>query len=200
MNMNIIDSYHDKHLGVMFSGGADSSILLYLIHKQNIEENKNCKIVPYSVSRRPGTIAHTTNVLNYLKSYFNIELPDVIYVGDADVHHSKFVGSGMKDALLKYKADILLTGTTKNPDIQLETTFTYPARENTIRTDIRQHPFFNYDKAFVISLYYQYKIEEMLKLTHSCCMKVAGRCNECFFCKERAWAFSKLNLIDPGTN
>jgi tRNA(Ile)-lysidine synthase TilS/MesJ len=195
-----IELQENKHIGVMFSGGADSSILLYLLHKYNIEHNKNCRIVPYSVSRRTGTIIHTSNVLNYLKNYFKLELPDVIYVGDPDVHHSKFVWTGIKEVYRKYKADIIFTGTTKNPDIQLDTTFLYPAREDTVHFSMFCHPFFEIDKTSIISLYFENNIEEMLKLTHSCSIEVTGRCNKCFFCKEREWAFSKLGLTDPGTN
>jgi 7-cyano-7-deazaguanine synthase in queuosine biosynthesis len=95
---------------------------------------------------------------------------------------------------------MVFLGTTKNPDIQLDTTAEYPARDTAIQTDTIRQPFLTYDKSYVISLYFEHGVEDMLGLTHSCCVETYGRCNHCFFCKEREWAFSKLGMPDPGTN
>jgi tRNA(Ile)-lysidine synthase TilS/MesJ len=197
--MQVFSLPENKHIGVMFSGGADSSILLFLLHQNNIIENRNCKIIPYSVPRRTGTIHHTKNVVDYLKNYFKRELPDTVYVGDPDVHHSKFAMTGIRDALCKYKADLVFCGDTKNPDEPLDTTFVAPFRGKSGIPMIHQ-PFLNFSKNEIMSIYFENNVEDMLKLTHSCSVEVFGRCNYCYFCKEREWAFSKLGIPDPGTN
>ena len=198
--MHTINLPENKNIALMFSGGADSSILLYLLHKHNIEENKNCIIQSYTVPRRTGARDHTANVINCIRSYLKIDIPNTILVGDPNIHHSIFLDTGIDEAYQKYKPDLIFIGTTQNPDTQLNTTFDYPARETVKETALIKHPFSHFDKSYILSLYFEYKIEEMLKLTHSCSVEVFGRCNYCFFCKEREWAFTKLGLTDPGTN
>lgn len=183
----------------MFSGGADSSILLYLMHKYNIENNKNCTIQTYTVPRRTGAKYHTANVINCIKTHLKTDIPDTICIGDPDVHHSLFARNAIKEVLEIHKPALLFTGDTKNPDVQLDTTFMPPARGRD-RNIIILQPFLPFDKSYVMSLYFKYGVEDILKYTHSCSVEIFGRCNYCFFCKEREWAFSKLGIPDPGTN
>jgi hypothetical protein len=197
--MNSINLPYNKHIGVMFSGGADSSMLLFLLHHNNITEEKNCRIVPYTVSRRTGTAMHVASVVNYLKNYFKTDIPAPVFVGDPNVVHNLFVPYAISDALNIHKVDMLFVGCTKNPNEVLDTKFIAPDRPKSRNPKIQQ-PFLEFDKRHVVELCFEYNQQELMALTHSCSIKISGRCNYCFFCKERAWAFSKLGLIDPGTN
>jgi len=197
--MHILNLPENQNIALMFSGGADSSILLYLLHKHNIEENKKCVIQSYTVPRRTGARHHTANVINYIRTYLKTEVPDTICLGDPDVHHTLFARNVIKEILAMNKYALLFTGDTQNPDRTLDTTFEPPKRGKDTNPIIIQ-PFLPYDKSYVLSLYFKYGVEDMLKPTHSCSVETFGRCNYCFFCKEREWAFSKLGLDDPGTN
>jgi 7-cyano-7-deazaguanine synthase in queuosine biosynthesis len=197
--MHILHLPENRNIALMFSGGADSSILLYLLHKYNIEHNKNCTIQSYTVPRRTGAKHHTANVINCIKNHLKIDIPDTICVGDPDTHHSLFVRSSMMEILEKYKPALLFTGVTKNPDVQLDTTFEAPQRGKNKSIIILQ-PFLPFDKSYAMSLYFKHGVEDILQYTHSCSVETFGRCNYCFFCKEREWAFAKLGIPDPGTN
>jgi 7-cyano-7-deazaguanine synthase in queuosine biosynthesis len=197
--MHTINLPENQNITLMFSGGADSSILLYLLHKHNIEENKKCVIQSYTVPRRTGARDHTANVINYIRTYLKTEVLDTICIGDPDVHHTLFARNAIKEILAMNKYALLFTGDTQNPDEILDTTFVPPKRGKDSNPIILQ-PFLLFDKSYVLSLYFKHGVEDMLKATHSCSVETFGRCKYCFFCKEREWAFSKLGLVDPGTN
>ena len=197
--MHILNLPENQNIALMFSGGADSSILLYLLHKHNIEENKKCVIQSYTVPRRTGARDHTANVINYIRTHLKTEIPDTICLGDPDIHHSLFAKNAINEILGMNKYTFLFVGDTQNPNIILDTAFEYPNRGKSTSPKISQ-PFLPFDKSYVLSLYFKYGVEDMLKPTHSCSVEIFGRCNYCFFCKEREWAFSKLGLDDPGTN
>ena len=61
-------------------------------------------------------------------------------------------------------------------------------------------PFLHLYKYHLIDLYYRFDVEELLIPTHSCTTLTAGRCNDCNWCWERAWAFEQLERTDPGSN
>lgn len=186
-------------LGVMFSGGLDSSILLFLIHKINLEKGLECDVVPYSVPRRTGTRMHTRNVVEWLSYHFKTELPKPIYVGDPNTQHDLFVTTGVREAFSLGASRVLLAETSNPPDSLGVTTGPVPDRKWSMAFRVFQ-PFLHTDKRLPVSLYYEHEVQPLLAFTHSCCERVFGRCGSCFFCKERAWAFQKLGLADLGTN
>ena len=67
-----------KHIGISFSGGADSSLLLYILCKLIQDTNSDCKITPISLVRfhdeKPWLEHMTRDAYNWLKQQF----PDII--------------------------------------------------------------------------------------------------------------------------
>jgi 7-cyano-7-deazaguanine synthase in queuosine biosynthesis len=61
-------------------------------------------------------------------------------------------------------------------------------------------PFNHLYKTHTIDLHFMFNTEPLLELSHSCTQLKSGRCNDCYHCHERQWAFDQLNKIDPGTN
>ena len=61
-------------------------------------------------------------------------------------------------------------------------------------------PFLHTYKYHLIDLYYKFSVQELIVPTHSCTTLTAGRCNDCNWGWERAWAFDQLGKTDPGTN
>ena len=54
-------------------------------------------------------------------------------------------------------------------------------------------PFIDIQKDQTIQIYYNHGIEEILPMTHSCGSSELKPCGMCFNCKERIWAYNKLN-------
>lgn len=185
----------------MFSGGLDSSILLFLLHKKNIDLNLGCEIIPFSVPRRTGTVHHTANVLEWQRNYFARNLPLPVFVGDPEVNHQHFVSEAAKQALNEHGVSMLFFGDTLNPPAEEipPSEILPPVRPKSTKF-VLQQPFLRFDKRLPVRLYFDHGVQEMLKPTHSCCLEIFGRCDHCFFCNERAWAFRSQGLIDLGSN
>jgi hypothetical protein len=110
----------------------------------------------------------------------------------------------------KYKLDALYGGINKNPDIDIEGSLSdrdqghIPPHFVHNGVDIC-HPFVYTKKDWILKQYYKNDIEDLLNLTRSCegefedldyTTYTPGQyvptCNECFWCKERAWGLSKI--------
>jgi hypothetical protein len=102
----------------------------------------------------------------------------------------------IRDLLATEKYDFLYIAENKIPPIEINGLAPIRAdRPNYKRVAL---PFWGVTKECTVDLYYKENIPELLELSHSCTEWADGRCNNCFQCNERAWAFSKLGIIDPG--
>ena len=59
-------------------------------------------------------------------------------------------------------------------------------------------PFIDYLKTDILQLAFDMEWEDLFQITHSCTEEKLVRCNKCWQCNERAWAFNRLNKIDTG--
>lgn len=180
----------NQSIGVMISGGADSSLLYWFLLRENIYNHLGNKIIPFCVDRPNGSINHSARVIKYLEKHFQINLPELTIVGDATLHHSRHIHSGLADIKNIYGIDTVYVGGTQNPPAGL-LSGEYPFRSiNHKRFDI--NPFLHCDKRHIIFLYIQFKLLELLDITHSCGSWKEGKCLDCFSCNERAWAISEV--------
>jgi len=94
---------------------------------------------------------------------------------------------------------MILTADTKIPDFQL-----IPDQPNPVRVKGKvprfDQPFFDYTKDYTVNLGINHGLDEIFCLSHSCVVLQKGRCDSCWWCKEREWAFFKNNYTDPGLN
>lgn len=193
----IVDSY--KNIGVLSSGGLDSSVLLFLLLKLSEERKTNNKIKVFTVPRIDGSKNHSSSIVDFLNKKFNIQIEHKI-VGDIKLKEpARQVVSGITAALNDTSLDIVLAADTKMPDFEV-----IPGEPNPVR--VRGHmprydqPFFNYTKDYTVKLAIENNLDEIFLRSHSCVTLDHGRCNQCWWCKERSWAFAQNNYIDPGTN
>jgi 7-cyano-7-deazaguanine synthase in queuosine biosynthesis len=61
------------------------------------------------------------------------------------------------------------------------------------------YPFANMLKDKLVQIMFDEGQEDLANITHSCTERTEGRCNICWQCQERAWAFNQLNKVDTGT-
>lgn len=183
LNLNLEEN---KKIGVMFSGGVDSTLLLYLLCKQGID--KNCTIVPFTIPRLTGALDYAYSIIDYFDYMFEIDLQETNIVGKQNDPHEIFVGYGIAEAM-NYDVDYIYIGSTKNPDIEIEGA---PKRFKYNYYKVKQ-PFFDLSKYEIVKMYYDLGIQDLLRFTHSCSVQKIGECGECFFCKEKNWALTKLN-------
>lgn len=187
---------NDK-IGVFISGGFDSTTMFYLVCSTIMRVNPKIELIVFTVPRYDDSSVHSERVYEWMKSVFPEITMSREIIGNPDVHHSKQVSTGIRQALHLHRNLRLIVGDTKNPD-------EYLGQPGPERTDVGMslvlQPFFNYDKSVVLSLAKDMEVlDKISEISHTCTESKTLRCNMCWQCKERAWAFKKLELTDVGT-
>lgn len=195
---------HDCPIGVSLSGGADSSILLYLLMKH---ATSPIHIVTCgNMAKFNINVHHSVNVIEKcieLTGNYNIK-QHVYYVKektrDTWLH-------GMMEFVNNKTVDMMYTGFTSNPPVEVTDKFilpmpadTGPRRGPDTKRESYPHPsvytpFTNLDKQGICKLYENEKLlKKLFPLTHSCedpSFKT-GHCGKCWWCEERKWGFGYI--------
>ena len=190
---------HDGPIGVSFSGGADSSLLLYILLQHSIGP---IHVFTCASEFKNYSSAYTaTSVINKC-----IEL-----TGNNNIfHHIHYVKEQSMDNLFYQNQfdniTVLYTGITSNPPLEIQHTFTEPSLENKDRSPLEQRPlytrnttvympFTNADKQTIAKMYTELGIlDSIFPLTRSCenVNLIHGHCGTCWWCQERNWGFGQL--------
>ncbi len=186
---------HNK-IGVLFSGGADSSLMLYQISKTH----PNSELYLYVGSRLDDGQYHLDNVdkiLNELK-ISNIKAYAIYTFKD------RAEGKAKRDKLRKkfaefHNLDCYINGFTRNPSEYLgevadDTRNQKLEKVVTTKNGLTMYrPLADLDKKDIAKRYKEYNLlETLFPLTISCEATQPPRpCKECWWCKERHWAFGE---------
>lgn len=194
---------HDGSIGISHSGGADSSVLLYLLFKFSPGP-----IHIYTCASKMKNFVSPTvssRVIEYLIRMFR---RTDIY------HHTFYVAEQNFDTLFTQLADFIsqhnlsvlyTAGTALSPDEDL-VKFLNPAplyekRNSNVTRPVYDKsgkfyaPWWNKDKKYVKAIYEEYGlIDSLFPLTRSCedLNLLDGHCGKCWWCEERFWAFGRL--------
>ena len=205
---NNLDSFElkipeNRSIGIMLSSGADSAILLYLM----------CLEIKYifTVPKTDGAELHSAGIVNWINQKLDINLPQPIIFGAENVqelHHSKQISESVRAVFVKHDPTledlhVFLADQRAVPQPwPFESTIAvepFRVSENPY-PEIISLPFNHLYKTHTIDLHFMFNTERLLELSHSCTANTVGRCNRCYHCNERQWAFDQLGKIDPGTN
>jgi len=188
MNFNL--NQNDRY-GIMLSGGLDSAVLLSLI----VSENKNIKIQPFTIPKTDGATLYADPVINYINSKFETSIPKTIIVGNPIVHHRRQSKTAVKEIFEKYSIDRLFIAINKNPE-ELNELPGAPKRDTKSDNPKIVFPFVDLLKTDILTMAVDHNLIELFDITHSCTEQQIGRCEKCWQCTERSWAFNQLGLPD----
>ena len=189
------------HYGILLSGGLDSAVLLYLILIEYQSKLITPKIQAFTVNDDESSINYATEIINYVNRKFKLTLPDPIIVGDPKAHHSQIVRSGFKEIISTHRyIDFTFISLNQNPPESTTFCGLAPYRFKQSPSPELLAPFTDLIKHEIIDLIYRFDALELIDLTHTCSKHSYGRCNKCWHCNEREWAFNKLGKTDTGTN
>lgn len=211
-----------EKIGVWMSGGADSSLLCYMLAKKIKEENLNCKLVPLTIDfKRPFAyiavkvreeIERLLDCKEVFSSHIVYHPPEGTTWSNKELseqfHFKNY--DNFKNGLV----DMLFSGITTNPPRQVQETFLYGVLDDveakrgelvekeTTRYFVQENceflelkPFFKINKQVISKLYADQGImDNLYPLTRSCEQlgTSTGHCGKCWWCEERQWAFGRL--------
>lgn len=191
----------DKRIGVLVSGGMDSAILLFLILKEIKDLNLSIDLTVYNVPNvNDGAAVYSRRVVDYLENYFDTEI-NLKKVGSETASSLQLITAPAKMLLETDQIDILYSGQNQFPE-EAKTWQAYKdalgffKRRNPYTPDSEQakFPFIRLYKHHILEIYRQFNVLDLARITHSCTARTQGKCQECLWCTERAWAFTKLGL------
>lgn len=215
IDFSIPDQY--KKIGVRCSGGADSSILLYMLVKYF--ENKDVIINVLTCSndeKHRWNGRRAADVINYVIDKTKTTKINMHYSYYKDVQNVEYFDTVEKNLFEQQNIDCVISGLTACPD-EGETVKTingnvfnlYPpepayriGRNKPSWINHYYTPFINVDKRFIASMYKKYAVKDLVQLTRSCEDMPAHNyynpefeytpCGECWWCLERKWAFGEF--------
>lgn len=198
-----IDIDPEKRIGVLLSGGMDSAIMLFLILSDITQRDLDVDLTVYNVPNINDDAAiHSRQVVNYLEKYFNTEIK-LINIGVGTATPLQLIKEPARQLLENKIVDVLYSGQNQFPE-EARSWHSYKAaaghfaRKNpdNADTDTVKYPFIRLHKNHILEIYRQFNLLELAVITHSCTTKTQDKCNNCLWCEERAWAFTKLGLTD----
>lgn len=184
----VINNIQLPEVAVLASGGADSTLLLWLMSKANLN------IRTFTVDRYNGPIPFAFDSIRRLNA-LGCNIPEPIILEKRTEENLDRISYALTDITTIYKLFPVFTGTTQPPPIETGISQIRPHNQTTYMSTNGKEamPFINLTKAHVIEFYYYEGIEELLPHTHSCGHKTGGgACGECFNCRERLWAFEQI--------
>ena len=203
----------NRSIGIMLSSGADSAILLYLMCLELMRTGRSTDEIKYifTVPKTDGAELHSAGIVNWINEKLDINLPQPIIYGAEnvkDLHHSTQIRDSIRAVFDKYDPTFkdLHVFLADQRAVPQPWPFESVIAVNPFRVsenpypEIVSLPFNDLYKSHTIDLHFMFNTERLLELSHSCTQLEIGRCNECYHCHERQWAFDQLGKIDPGTN
>lgn len=211
----------DQTIGVVVSGGFDSSLLWHIIYGICLERKQ--KVIPFTVPKIDGALTYSTRMLKWSSKFYGTKQihPFVIDPGIDQSPAQPYIGTEVAAQLLgaikiivdEGYADVVFTGVNAYPPNH-ETLCSYhtPGDRNIVKDNTDDYhgkpvnewikqPFTELTKDKIIKLADELNVlDPISELSHSCVEVIRGRCGECFWCKEREWGFSSTGHTDIGTN
>lgn len=195
----------DANNSIMLSGGLDSAILLYLLLEAYQKKSIIPKLQVFTIPKKDGSYLYVDAIMDYFNQKFKIRMPNKIFVGNPEAHHSQQSRTAVLEILLKYpEIDYIYFATNQNPDRMFDysnfKSGEYPDRVQKSDHQKVKMPFIDMRKDQILKILIDNNQQELVNLTHSCTESVRGRCGICFQCCERQWAFDRLDELDTGIN
>lgn len=180
---------YPRDLALMFSGGVESTLLFYLLSKQIKEQKNNYFLNLYIIDRFNNPLTYGFKVFDIICKRLNFNDVNLHVLNTPKVSKSNEVLAA--SLILKNRHDAILWGINKYPsDVSIRPKNIF----NFKKINKIYFPFENFEKDKIIKEFYNQQIEDILPFTHSCGLNERTPCKKCFNCKERMWAYDKLNI------
>lgn len=204
--------FRNKTLGIAMSGGADSTMLCYMVAKTSYQRNLNVTIQPFNGLDlwAPKDGAGVFKIVKHIRKVFptvKIEWPVTTVFdteGSLEDHKNTFI-EPFRQKVINRITDEVLPGISSGPPLEIQKTFKTTEPEQQIKrlpgyklwnevenADDYRAPFKNIDKRFILEMYRLWDLVPLLEKTWSCTEPVETPCGGCWWCQERAWTVRQV--------
>lgn len=168
-----------RNIAISYSGGADSTILLYCMVAVGLRPRI------FFIKNANSKLSAAINCVDFINAKFDTKLVVEEIDRITEGHHLLREISRLGDM-----STFLYTGVTKNPPVDIGgLPPNRPSANNTVKYIT---PFFNFDKRVTIFLYKEFDLQSLLDLTYTCTQHSEIPCNQCFACLEKNWAIKEV--------
>jgi hypothetical protein len=180
-----------KKIHVLFSGGVDSTLLLYLLLLEK-QQRPDLEIKCYGLLMSKSNISfiRCRKILDVLEQRFDVKIPFQNF-------DKKFILRQFAEMILSVEPGCVFSGCNKVLDFLKPTNYiegdTPPVRGKSFN-EFHIRPFIDMDKGEIISYYIRYNILDILKMTYSCGYSMKEACGNCYFCLERSWGLEACGI------
>lgn len=188
-------SNYPKKIAVLYSGGADSTLLYYLVIKSIIDHCSDKTLDLLIVDRHNNPIDKAKILYQKVKTHINDNISNlkIIAVSNDTPGHLQVLKTVEQ---VQDDYDVILWGVNQYPDdasIRPKKDYTVTFSKYINHTKL-QLPFADLKKVDIIKMFLELGLEDILNNTHSCGNPGNMPCGECFNCRERIWAYNQLGL------
>ena len=199
-----------KYIGVQMSGGADSTLIAYLIAAHIVKYNLKTRLrrITFGFGNKSEILKKAEDIQYTITKLIGKDIwedPYTAFYEHKNMHSIKDQLTYLFDNDL---IDHVIHGVTKNPPIE-----ELPDHENTRMVERDEPvlydneywsaPFYNLTKDVILQEYFNLGIESLLFDTCSCDANISPKlivpCGACWWCKERQWAFNKIGKLDDNS-
>ena len=202
-------NFDNKVIGLSMSGGADSTMLCYLLAKTIQKEKLNIIIQPYTGYDIdiPHDSEKLPNIIEYIRNKFpdiKIRWPIAVTFKsngkDVKMNYIEILESKLKECKV---FDVQLVAISQGPPLEVQQNFKTVSGKNINRIkgypkydelnyNIRNLPFKNIDKRFIVQCYKDFGMLDVLVEMTESCTEFGGKCRKCWWCLEREWAIKEV--------
>lgn len=187
-----IDPPDYSKVGLIFSGGIDSTLLLILLNR--VRHKRNLILTTHTISNRCHYEDHVFSILAQpmfegISSEINI---------DNGGDYSGYIDQAIEKIMSREDLDIIYTGVNAVPEeLKLIDHPKRPSIELVAKYSKLRCPLLSLTKDQIIAAYMQILTRDerhIFTLTRSCTNPQFNNCGSCYQCTEKQWALNKLGI------
>jgi 7-cyano-7-deazaguanine synthase in queuosine biosynthesis len=180
-----LENYPDD-IALLFSGGVESTLLLYLISTGIVKHYPNKYLTLYILDRHNKPIDKAHAVVNMVFNKTKLSVPLKFLSIPKVLQHREI---SLASKIIGLRHSIVVCGFNKYPtDDSIR-----PKYLVSIDEDRKLNfPFAHIEKSIIIQEFFNLGISDILSFTHSCGSNLDSPCGKCFNCRERIWAYNTI--------
>jgi len=189
-----IDVPLNSRVGLIFSGGIDSTLLLILLNR--LKQERNLQITTFTIENNCGYEYFATSILS-----------DPLFAGIKGVmsvenggDFSGFIDNAIEKIMSRNDLDLVFTGVNAVPEaLKMIDHPIRPTEEIVANYSKLRCPLLNATKDVVIKAFMQHLDSHERRLflkTRSCTNVTVNNCGQCYQCIEKKWAMDQIGVTE----